>query len=173
MKRLLVLLLPALLFLGCKNNSNGETKAQKNQQVQEQQEPQMLVGKVTRADLAQPPYGEWFQEEYNSYELDTVTLDSITNRDFNMTIVLGTWCPDSRREVPRMYKILDYLGVPDSNLTVICVDRDKKAGQVDISGLNIERIPTFIVYIDGREKGRIVERPQMSLEIDLKNIVQE
>ena len=133
----------------------------------------MLVGQVTRADFQQEPYKQWFEEGYNSYVVDTATLDSIGNKDFTMTIVFGTWCPDSRREVPRMYKILDYLNVPDSNLTVICVDRDKKAGDIDISSLNIERIPTFIVYVNGEEKGRIVEKPQMSLEIDLKNIVDQ
>ncbi len=172
MKRYVFLLIAAVLaFAAC--NNNGKSEKQQNQPTAQSEQQQMLVGKVTRQDFMQQPYRDWFEKGYNDYELDTATLDSIKNRQFAMTIVLGTWCPDSRREVPRMFKILDYLSIPDSNITIICVDRSKKAGKTDISNLNIERIPTFIVYINGQEKGRIVERPKTTLEQDLKTILSD
>ncbi len=170
MKRYIFLFVAAVLaFAAC--NNNGNNKKQQNQPKARSGQQQALTGKVTRQAFMQQPYRDWFETGYNDYELDTATLDSIKNRQFTMTIVLGTWCPDSRREVPRMFKILDYLNIPDSNITIICVDRSKKAAQIDISNLNIERIPTFIVYVGGQEKGRIIERPKTTLERDLKSIL--
>ena len=170
MKRYVFLLVAAIFaFTACNNSSKKQTA----KQAKKTEQQQMLVGKVTRQDFMQQPYRQWFEKGYNDYQLDTATLDSIKNRNFSMTIVLGTWCPDSRREVPRMYKILDYLSIPDSNLTVICVDHNKKAGQTDIANLNIQRIPTFIIYINGQEKGRIVEHPKNTLEKDLKQILSD
>ena len=36
---------------------------------------------------------------------------------------------------------------------------------------NIEKAPTFIVYINGQERGRIIETPQKSVEEDLIDII--
>lgn len=40
-----------------------------------------------------------------------------------------------------------------------------------IQDQHIERVPTFIVYADGRELGRIVETPEGSLEEHLVKIL--
>ena len=39
--------------------------------------------------------------------------------------------------------------------------------------MNIERVPTFIIYRGEKEIGRIVETPKKSLERDLWNIVKK
>jgi hypothetical protein len=40
-------------------------------------------------------------------------------------------------------------------------------------GKKIEWLRTFLVYIEGREKGRIVETPAQSLEQDLLEIIRK
>ena len=169
MKRYLFVLLSALFVFG----ACSEQKTHKQASNEKNKAQQMLVGKVKRSDFLQEPYKDWFEKGYNDYQVDSLTLDSINNKDFTMTIVMGTWCPDSRREVPRMLKILDKMQIPDSNVSIICVDHDKKAGKENISSLNIQRIPTFIVYINGKEKGRIVEHPKKNLERDLMDILND
>ncbi len=172
MRRYLVILFSALFVLcACNGHKNSKTTTQEQTKGQQQPAQQELVGKVQRSDFLNEPYKDWFEKGYNDYQVDTLTLDSIKNRNFTMTIVMGTWCPDSRREVPRMFKILDNLQLPDSNVTIICLDRSKKANNVDVSSLNIQRIPTFIVYVNGQEKGRIIEHPKTTLERDLKDIL--
>ncbi len=60
--------------------------------------------------LTSPPYSTWFLKEYDEYQpaddvigrLNAKGKDAVT-----ITIVIGTWCPDSRRETPRFMKILD------------------------------------------------------------------
>ena len=56
------------------------------------------------------------------------------------------------------------------------VGRENRS-KLDPEGLaakyEFSRIPTFIVEQKGKEIGRIVERPQVTLEADLVNILQE
>ena len=84
---------------------------------------------------------------------------------------MGTWCSDSRREVPRFYKILDSLNFPSAKVKLIMVDRKKEAAGIDISPFNIELVPTMIFYNDGLEDGRIIETPKETLEKDLEEIL--
>jgi thiol-disulfide isomerase/thioredoxin len=87
--------------------------------------------------------------------------------------VLGTWCPDSRREVPRFMRILDSLEYPKEQLKIICVDRKKQALNNETDSLNIVYVPTIIFYTkEGVEVGRIIEHPKgETLEEDLEAIL--
>ncbi|MCB1223379.1 MAG: hypothetical protein KDK21_05555, partial [Mesotoga sp.] len=91
--------------------------------------------------------------------------------DLTITIVLGTWCSDSRREVPRFMKIIDLWGFPREKIRFIGVDINKIAPLEEYSGLDIERVPTFIFFEKKIEKGRIIEVPVTSLEQDTENIL--
>lgn len=84
---------------------------------------------------------------------------------------MGTWCSDSREQIPAFYKILDELNYPSDKVTLICVDRKKKGLSNEADGLNIELVPTIIFYRNGEEIGRIIETPQESLEKDLLGII--
>jgi thiol-disulfide isomerase/thioredoxin len=84
---------------------------------------------------------------------------------------MGTWCSDSRREVPRFLRILDELNFNNELLTINYVDRKKESPEGDISSLDIKYVPTFIFYKGGKEIGRIIETPQITLESDFKNIL--
>ena len=84
---------------------------------------------------------------------------------------MGTWCSDSRREVPRFLKIIDGLNIPQENISIYCVDRDLSTENNEIDNLNIKAVPTFIFYRDNIELGRIVEAPTESLEIDMVKIL--
>jgi thiol-disulfide isomerase/thioredoxin len=88
----------------------------------------------------------------------------------DITIVMGTWCSDSRREVPRFYKLFENLDFNIDDIKLINVDTKKEAEGTTVSELNIERVPTFIFKRGGEEIGRIIETPDESLEADmLKN----
>ena len=88
-------------------------------------------------------------------------------RDKQITIVWGDWCGDSLLHVPDFYKILSEAGFPEKEITLIDVDRDKKAITGSIDDLNIVSVPTFIIFDGDSELGRIVESPVETLEEDL------
>ncbi len=112
------------------------------------------------------PFKASFEENYKKYTSDENITKQLKKKmsDVKILIVLGTWCGDSKEQVPAFFKILDGLKFQDSHIEIIAVDRKKAGGDVDISGLNIERVPTFIFYRNDREIGRIVEKPSSTLE---------
>lgn len=132
-----------------------------------------LIGECDRTAFYDTLFISWFDEEYDNYVIDTETLEDI-KRDVNkldITIVMATWCSDSRREVPRFFKIMDYLSYPSEKIKIIAVNREKKGIENETDNLNIKFVPTFIFYKDGHEIGRIIETPNESLEKDLNNII--
>ena len=120
----------------------------------------MLLGKVSIDELKQEPFTGWYYDEFDNYVLDTELLDAISNpNQYNYEIFLGTWCGDSRREVPRLEKIF--------------VDRDKVSPNDEQNGKDIRYVPTLIIKSNDIEIGRIVESPSSetaTLESDLFEI---
>jgi hypothetical protein len=135
-----------------------------------------LLGKVTLERLKQPPYGDWFNKNYDSYPVDSFTAGQLrtglAGRRF--IIFLGTWCGDSRREVPRFFKLMDCCGIDRSGIEIITVSNAdslyKQSSGHEEKGRDIFRVPAFIVLDKRREIGRIVESPVVSLEKDLLSI---
>ncbi len=136
----------------------------------------ILVGVCNENDFTSNPlFSKWFNTGYNNYrpQFFNYKFDKEKLKNHKIKIVLGTWCPDSRREFPRFMKILDSLNFPKSNLTIICVDRNKHSLHGEAEGLRIVYVPTFIFYnAEGKEIGRITEHPKGdSLEDDLERII--
>ncbi|RJP68940.1 MAG: thioredoxin [Ignavibacteriales bacterium] len=133
----------------------------------------MLVGEITREAFRDTSFAWWYNSEYENYSPDKVVLDSIAikSADVKIVIVLGTWCSDSRREVPRFFKITDSLKIMADRIKLISVDRDKKDLSGKVDSLNIELVPTFIFCRNENEMGRITEAPIETLEKDFNAIV--
>ncbi len=134
----------------------------------------IIVGYLTWEVLEDSGFAAWFNPEYEAYEPDFEVIDYIAEKlvQTDITVVLGTWCSDSRREVPRLLKILDYADFPDDHLTMIGVDRSKIIeGSENKGDWEVEFVPTIIFYNDGKEIGRIVENPQETLELDIEQII--
>jgi len=81
--------------------------------------------------------------------------------------ILGTWCDDSRREVPRMLTILQAMGLKPESFSLIGVARAKRSPGGEAAEHNVSLVPTFIIYRSGVEIGRIIEKPSVTLEHDL------
>ncbi|AFD07492.1 thioredoxin family protein [Solitalea canadensis] len=137
----------------------------------------MLLGECHRSALEMQPYKTWFDSIYVNYKVDTITANEISHKwkSEKLEIFMGTWCGDSRREVPRIFKLLDYCRIDPSKIKLIMVSNTdslyKQSPEHQERGKNIFRVPTFIVYDNGTEKGRIIEYPVISLENDLISIL--
>ena len=134
----------------------------------------MLLGPIAIEELQQEPFNEWYQMEFQSYDVDIELTNAIDNpSQYSYEVFLGTWCGDSRREVPRMEKILSEMGVDIAMVSIITVDRDKVSPNGEHEGKDIRYVPTLIVSKDNQEIGRIVESPSSetaTLESDLFEI---
>ena len=134
----------------------------------------MLLGLIAIEELQQDPFSEWYQIEFESYEVDTELINAIDNpSQYSYEIFLGTWCADSRREVPRMEKILSQMDIDMANVLIVAVDRDKISPNRQEEGKDIRYVPTLIVSKNNEEIGRIVESPSSesaTLESDLFEI---
>jgi len=133
-----------------------------------------ILGYFTRGQMEREPHSEWFLKGYKGYLFNTDVVNQITGiskDNLTIKIVLGTWCPDSRREVPRFMRIMDVWGFPAEKITYIGVDNAKLSPVGEYEKLNIERVPTFIIYNNNIELGRIIETPVTSLEQDMVNIL--
>jgi thiol-disulfide isomerase/thioredoxin len=133
-----------------------------------------ILGSFKADMLYQAPWSEWFVKGFDEYKFCNQYTDSIKllmSPGITIKIVLGTWCPDSRREVPRFMRILSVIDFPANKIELIGVDNSKIAPIQNYASLNIQRVPTFIIYKNNIEAGRIIENPVTSLEQDMVNIL--
>ena len=133
-----------------------------------------LLGYFTYGQMARQPHSAWYMKGFDEYQLNNEPLGKlleIPKEELTIKIVMGSWCPDSRREVPRFMRILDKWQFPIAKVIFIGVDNAKLAPVGEYTGLNIERVPTFIIYKNNIEAGRIIENPKTSLEQDMVNIL--
>ncbi|RPH38220.1 thioredoxin [bacterium] len=137
-----------------------------------QRQAQVERGWIDRAVLMKPEHHQ-FKETYDSVQVEQPFVQMIKNvADSVSTIVfLGTWCPDSRREVPRFLKTADEAGIPSERIRLYALDRSKKSDDGLSEQYHIERVPTFIFLKHGEEIGRITEVPQVSVEADMVMIL--
>ena len=134
----------------------------------------VLINVCTREGITTfPEFKEMYDPIYAAYVPDAATMIELKKlvKKEKIKIVFGTWCGDSKVNVPNFFKVLDNLKFKEKNVEIIAVDGAKKAENGIIDGLNIERVPTFIVFDKkGKELGRIVEHPKTTLEGDLLEI---
>ena len=138
------------------------------------EDPPELLGRCTQQQLDQEPFAEWYREGYDGYAPNPAILEDLRgseSADTTFRIFFGTWCGDSRREVPRMLRLFEAMGIPEDRVELVALDRVpealKQSPDREERGFEIYRVPTLIVERDGREISRLVEHPVLSLERDL------
>lgn len=142
-----------------KNNSNGN-----------------LIGVINKSDFLNGKYRNWFLKNYNDYAPDPIIVEKIKKKLQNVSIksFIGTWCHDSKRELPKFYKIMDLVKFDlEENYEMIGITIGKKTPDNLQKGYAIKHTPTFIFYRDGKEIGRFVEHSKKSIEKDILKILRE
>jgi thiol-disulfide isomerase/thioredoxin len=139
----------------------------------------VLLGKINKEGLSESAFSSWFITNYDAYSPKEEPTNQLKKElsGYTITAFMGTWCGDSKREVPKFYKVLEEAQFLLDRLTMVAVSRDrdtyKQSPGGEEEGLNVHRVPTFIIYKDGKEVNRIVESPVISLEEDMLHILQQ
>lgn len=133
----------------------------------------ILKGYIERTQLESDSLFSWYTTNYESYTLDFVTIHEIepNSKNIHFVLVVGTWCSDSKREVPQLFKIFDAAKISSDKVLMFGVDRTKKSQDGTTEKYNILRVPTLILFKGEQEIGRIVEQPRETLEKDLLRIL--
>lgn len=129
-----------------------------------------IVGETSREKVEAVP--EWMAAEAESRpDAEACKALASVPPGAEVTVFLGTWCGDSRREVPRFWKALDIARGAGADVPFaihyIGVDRQKKEPSAPVTNNDVRYVPTFIVFREGREVGRIVEESPHGIEKDL------
>jgi hypothetical protein len=130
-----------LFFVGCAN-----TNYRPATQLEEVNGEKILLGEIQYPDILYH-LPSWFKADSES-ETSHLLTEQVKKIEtpLQITCYLGTWCGDSREGVPPFVKTIEAVSKK--------LDPENTAVQY-----NIQRVPTFIVFQDGQEIGRMVEFP--------------
>ena len=132
----------------------------------------ILVGEGNFRALMLAPYQKWFEENQSVYTPEREVVEALKPllKEVDMEVYMGTWCPDSREQVPVFYKILKSAGYDTDRVKIFFLPRDYGSHPL-VKGKNIIRVPTFVFYKNGKPLGRIIEYPMESMEKDMLKIL--
>lgn len=135
---------------GCANSSDDDMK--------------MTVGDIGQQRLLQKYTS--FDHSYQSFNLSESDIAEIAlwPKDIHIDVFFGTWCHDSQREVPRFLKIVEQ-GQLSNRLVALDYEKSEPSG--DAAKAKVKFTPTFVVYRNNQEIGRIIERPNVSIVSDI------
>ncbi len=128
-----------------------------------------LLGALAWSDLAGI---DGWETERTNYVPDPEVVDRLRTAigRYRIVVVLGSWCEDSKREVPRLEKVVDSVGGGVFTVELEGVDRSKRVSPTNpvaglLPGRTADRVPTLVVLdANGQELGRVVETAPEPLE---------
>ncbi len=181
----LILLLSIVLFCGSCSHNRITQKTDASNTSQEVSVPKpvksnvvsknnqgMLLGKIEIANLMNElPIFKSKKETYQP-EPDAVSVIKNYDQDVHVIVFLGTWCGDSKRNVPAFIKLLESAQNQHFTAEYWGLDRTKSDELGMTKTYAIKRVPTFIFIENGTEFGRITENPGVSMEDDIAEILE-
>lgn len=131
-------------------------------------------------DIIGPTTAEQVREEHRVFDIymkrytpDTVAVKYLSEIQDSVTIhvLFGTWCHDSKKQIPAFMKTIEEANNPKINVEYIAVSRKKAEPKELVERWDLKLTPTFIIVRRNKEFGRIIEKPITSLEEDLVRIL--
>jgi thiol-disulfide isomerase/thioredoxin len=129
-----------------------------------------LSGPVTEAQIREVKIFDLYTKRYEPNEEIISKLDQVQDSIF-IDVFMGMWCHDSKREIPAFFKVMESIDNPLFTTKYTALEYRRRGPKEIIKENNIKRTPTFIVYRNGKEIGRIIEEVKVSVESDLFEII--
>lgn len=131
-------------------------------------ESEFVIGEISSTQLLAQE--KRFNRGYQSFEPSAQELKLLASlpEGAKVKVYFGSWCHDSQREVPRMIKLLENT---KAKLWLYGLPISKSDAQGFAKAAGVKYTPTFVVSYNGKELGRIIERPKSgSLAQDIANM---
>jgi thiol-disulfide isomerase/thioredoxin len=122
-------------------------------------EGKILKGVLAKRDIASDTAFKWYAANQKGYTAQADAVNALKKNGERIRIIAfgGTWCGDTKYILPKFYSITESANFSDDRITLIGVDRSKKTIGHLTEALAVVNVPTFIVFKDGKEIGRVVE----------------
>jgi hypothetical protein len=126
------------------------------------------------ADKADILRTEGWQKIYDGYTPDEAQIAGLRKKTaaLRVDVYFGYWCDDSKNNVPLFLKIIDSLNVPELKVNLFALEKKQKTGQkYYVEDMRVDKVPTFIFFLNDSEMGRIIENPKDSILQDMLRII--
>lgn len=132
-----------------------------------------LTGWVEKSIFLTDPGHAGFRARYDTVQVDENLAGMIGSLSAGVEVIVfyGSWCGDSRVQVPLFMRIAEKAGIPDGRIRYYSLDRSKASPDGLTDRYGIEMVPTFVFLRGGKEIGRVVESPRTTLEGDIVSIL--
>jgi thiol-disulfide isomerase/thioredoxin len=112
-----------------------------------------ILGLKRSADLKS--YSPDYVRTAQQYSPNAATIAALRKQAQPATVrvFFGSWCPHCKQHVPQILKIEDQLGGSKIRFEYYGLPHDFK--DPEVKRLKIKAVPTAIVYVNGREAGRL------------------
>lgn len=174
----LIVLLTLTILASCSNTLHQTAvPTYSNSVVVNDNQQTVLLGNSAPHMLLIEPFSAWYIPNYNKAQIDSSSIPAISKafKKKRIEIFAGTWCGESRADLPTMLKILHAAEVDSTQIKLIFLNNTraqyKQSPQHEEIGKNIVRTPTYIIYNGTKEMGRIIDSPVESFEKDLLKIL--
>ena len=149
-----------LVFLVLTESTNAQSLA-----IDSVENIRILIGPIKPSYITD---SIWYKENYNAALVKAKQLKIINKKsgDVTVEVYFGTWCSDSRYWVPAFIGLMDKTDLA-KKIDLIALSRSKKTKETARLKEIIDKVPTFVFWRDGKEIGRIVETPEVTLVNDI------
>tara|TARA_B100000941_G_C28476894_1_gene539750 strand:- start:592 stop:1074 length:483 start_codon:yes stop_codon:yes gene_type:complete len=140
--------------------------------IDEKKSDEIIIGSV-KYNYFTNSTKQWYTEFDHKKFIDFKIVEKIKPylSKVSIKVFLGTWCEDSKREIPILFEILKFCGYDMSKVELIGLSREKTSPSKIEKNFDIKRIPTIIFLKNDNELNRIVEYPIESIEKDILKIL--
>jgi thiol-disulfide isomerase/thioredoxin len=130
-----------------------------------------LIGETSEKEIRETH--RIFDIYTNRYQPDKEVIQRLSEIQDSVKIyvLFGTWCHDSKREIPAFFKTLELANNPRFEVEMTAVSKRKTDPTGSYERWNLKNTPTFVIFRNGVEIGRIVEEAEVSMESDLLRIL--
>ncbi len=156
--------MPLLSMISCSGNKAFTLKKVGNELI--------LNGRVPVKVLENKEKYPWFYYGFQAYKPNADLINKLkpVSKDISVLVIGGSWCSDTQLELPKFYKVAEQMGMVPEQIELLMADRKKICNSLNIKVIHVKKVPSFLFYKDGKELGRIVEKPDSSFEFHLCRI---
>lgn len=124
------------------------------------------------ADLLMANYPAFnHPEQLMSLKQSAVEALAKLEQTYQIKVFFGLWCHDSEREIPRLLAALEAVKNNNLQLSMVAVGLNKRDPDGLAQQYAVRLTPTIVIEHNGKEIGRIVERPEKSIEENILAII--
>jgi len=155
----------ALLITSCVAVKTNKNSSKKNDIV--------ITGKIQHKVMMEEDLFKWYANGVNNYVVNDSLVGLIRpySTKTGVLVFAGNWCSDTKELLPKVVKVLIAAGFKPEEFEFQLLDKQKKSTNFNAKAMQVNYVPTIIFYINGLEKGRIIETINKTAEEEILKIL--